>query len=158
MLVDWGEARNAGVCHKVRPNMVTELPYHAGSMPPGTGGVLSGGARMPNMRRASHAVALIAVGLTVALAACTSSEVKPNLTIVQEKPAAGGSEASVSREAAAEICAEKTRKKGIKSVTAIFSRLRPGKADEDFAACMREQGFAVGGVSEAGGAPVAVTE
>jgi len=116
------------------------------------------GLLMPGMRGVSAVVALLAAML---LAACTSGEVKPNLTMVQEKRPAGVSEAPVTREAAAEICAEKTRTKGIKSVTAIFSRLRPGKADEDFAACMREQASGGGGVSEASGvseAPVEVPE
>jgi hypothetical protein len=122
------------------------------------------GLLMPGMRGAGPVVALLAA---MVLAACTASEVKPNLTMSQENAPAGDSKTSLSREAAAQLCAEKTRNKGIKSVTAIFSRLRPGKADEEFAACMREQGFAAGGVSEAGEvsaaggaatAPVEVTE
>lgn len=43
-------------------------------------------------------------------------------------------------EAATAFC----EKKGIKSMAAIFSRLRPGQADKDFAACMRERGYEVG--------------
>lgn len=113
------------------------------------------GLLMPGMRGAGPVVALLAAML---LAACTSSEVKPNLTMAQEQRTAGGSGAPVTREAAAAACAEQTRKKGIKSVTAIFSRLRPGKADEDFAACMREQSSAVGGASGVSEAPVEVAE
>jgi hypothetical protein len=58
--------------------------------------------------------------------------------MVEEKRPADASKVPATREAAAAACEEQTRKKGIKSMTAIFSRLRPGKADEDFAACMRE--------------------
>jgi len=48
-----------------------------------------------------------------------------------------------SLEAAEEECKEETKKKGIKSIAAIFSRLRPGSADQDYIACMKARGFEV---------------
>lgn len=43
-----------------------------------------------------------------------------------------------------EVATAFCQKKGIKSIAAIFSRLRPGKAEADFAACMRDRGYEVG--------------
>jgi hypothetical protein len=46
-------------------------------------------------------------------------------------------------EAAEKACKEETKRKGIASVVGIFSRLRPGSADEDYRACMKGRGFEV---------------
>ncbi|MEG6510108.1 hypothetical protein V6C03_14150 [Methyloligella sp. 2.7D] len=44
--------------------------------------------------------------------------------------------------AAAKVqCEAETRKRGIKSVVSIFSRLRPGSAERDFRNCMQDKGF-----------------
>ena len=40
-------------------------------------------------------------------------------------------------------CKEQTRDKGIKSVLAIVSRMRPGAVDKDYVDCMRIKGYAV---------------
>lgn len=44
-------------------------------------------------------------------------------------------------EAAQRACKEETKRKGIASVVGIFSRLRPGSADQDYLACMKARGF-----------------
>jgi hypothetical protein len=44
---------------------------------------------------------------------------------------------------ASTACKEQTRKKGIGSILGIFSRLRPGSADADYVACMKERGYAI---------------
>ena len=46
-------------------------------------------------------------------------------------------------EQASTACKESTREKGIKSVLAIVTRLRPGAVDRDYADCMKNKGFAV---------------
>ena len=44
---------------------------------------------------------------------------------------------------AARVCKEQTREKGIKSVLAIFSSMRPGAVDEDYITCMKGKGYTV---------------
>ena len=47
-------------------------------------------------------------------------------------------------EQASQACkSEQTREKGIKSVLAIVSRMRPGAVDEDYVNCMRNKGYTV---------------
>jgi hypothetical protein len=46
-------------------------------------------------------------------------------------------------EEASKTCKDQTRDKGIKSVLAIVSRLRPGAVDEDYIACMKGKGYTV---------------
>lgn len=46
-------------------------------------------------------------------------------------------------EQASKACKDKTRDKGIKSVLAIVTRLRPGAIDEDYIACMKDKGYTV---------------
>ena len=46
-------------------------------------------------------------------------------------------------EQASTACKESTRVKGIKSVLAIVTRLRPGAVDRAYADCMKNKGFAV---------------
>ena len=46
-------------------------------------------------------------------------------------------------DAAETACKAETQTKGIASITAIFSRMRTGSADEDYIACMKARGFEV---------------
>jgi hypothetical protein len=46
-------------------------------------------------------------------------------------------------EQASAACKESTREKGIKSVLAIVSRMRPGAVDADYVNCMKNRGFTV---------------
>jgi hypothetical protein len=45
--------------------------------------------------------------------------------------------------AATNACKEATRNKGIKSITAIFSHLRPEAVDQDYIDCMKGKGYTV---------------
>jgi hypothetical protein len=46
-------------------------------------------------------------------------------------------------EQASKACKDSTREKGIKSVLAIVTRLRPGAVDEDYITCMKDKGYTV---------------
>jgi hypothetical protein len=46
-------------------------------------------------------------------------------------------------EQASKTCKDDTRDKGIKSVLAIVTRMRPGAVDEDYIACMKDKGYTV---------------
>jgi hypothetical protein len=46
-------------------------------------------------------------------------------------------------EQASQACKTELREKGIKSVVAILSRMRPGAVDEDYVKCMRNKGYTV---------------
>jgi hypothetical protein len=75
------------------------------------------------------------------LQACSRSEPPPHNFVQVEQRAAKAEEAGNTLEAATEACQKETERKGVSSVTAIFSRFRKGKAEEDFTACMKERGF-----------------
>src|SRR5262245_10732399 len=46
-------------------------------------------------------------------------------------------------EQASAACKESTREKGIKSVLAIVTRMRPGAVDEDYVNCMKNRAYPV---------------
>ena len=46
-------------------------------------------------------------------------------------------------EQASQACKARLRQKGIKSVLAILSSMRPGAVDEDYVNCMRNKGYTV---------------
>ena len=94
------------------------------------------------MARVGPAV-LVACLLGALASACSLAEPRPqNFTLVDQRPAKA-EEAGNTLEAAERACKEDTRKKGIKSVVNIFSRLRQGAADEDYVACMKRRGYEV---------------
>jgi hypothetical protein len=77
------------------------------------------------------------------LPGCSLSEPAPrNFTQIDQRPAKAV-EAKNTLQQAEQACKEQTEKKGIASVTAIFSRFRKGSADEDYIACMKARGFEV---------------
>jgi hypothetical protein len=88
--------------------------------------------------------AVLVICLVGALAsACSLADPAPkNFTMVDQRPAKA-EEAGNTLQAAELACKEETRKKGIKSVVNIFSRLRAGAADEDYVACMKRRGYEV---------------
>ena len=86
-----------------------------------------------------------ALGATCALglmlSACSLAGPTPRtFTAAEQKPAKPDPTAL---EQASKTCKETTRDKGIKSVLAIVSRLRPGAVDEDYIACMKNKGYTV---------------
>lgn len=58
-------------------------------------------------------------------------------------PAAAPVDPSAALTAAINACKNATLTKGTKSVLAIFSHMRPGAVDEDYVACMKDQGYTV---------------
>jgi hypothetical protein len=78
----------------------------------------------------------------VSLGACDRGGPAPGDTVLAEPKPTPDKPAEPLATATA-ICQEQTRAKGIKSVAAIFSRLRPGQADKEFADCMRGRGYEV---------------
>src|SRR4029077_9390769 len=46
-------------------------------------------------------------------------------------------------EQASTACKESNREKGIKSVLAIVTSMRPGAVDQDYVNCMKNKGFAI---------------
>jgi ribosomal protein S11 len=46
-------------------------------------------------------------------------------------------------EQASQACKDQTRERGIKSVLAIVTRMRPGAVDADYIDCMKRKGYAV---------------
>ena len=94
---------------------------------------------MSRVRSAVLAVCL----LGTVVSACSLAEPKDkNFTLVDQR-SAKAEEAGNTLEAAQRGCKDETKKKGIKSVVNIFSRLRQGSADEDYVACMKRRGYEV---------------
>jgi hypothetical protein len=58
-------------------------------------------------------------------------------------PAAAPVDPGVALAAAVSACKDTTRDKGIKSITAIFSHLRPEAVDQDYIDCMKGKGYTV---------------
>lgn len=50
---------------------------------------------------------------------------------------------SAAIEQASKLCKDQTRERGVKSVLAIVTRLRPGAVDEDYISCMKTKGYTV---------------
>ena len=74
---------------------------------------------------------------------CSLSEPAPkDFALVSQHPAKAAETGNTLGEAEA-ACKEETKSKGIRSVLAIFSRLRKGSADEDYIACMERRSYAV---------------
>jgi hypothetical protein len=46
-------------------------------------------------------------------------------------------------EQVSKACKDQTRDKGIKSLLAIVSSMRPGAVDQDYIACMKSKGYTV---------------
>ena len=90
------------------------------------------------MSRVRPAV-LVACLLGVLASACSLSETTPkHFTLVDQRPEKAKEEGNTLVKAELK-CKEETKRKGIASVANIFSRLRKGSADEDYAACMKRR-------------------
>ena len=93
--------------------------------------------------RASLTLSVAAVSaLSLMLSACSLAGPNPRTfsTAAEQKPVKPADQALAQ---ASQACKEQTREKGIKSVLAIVSRMRPGAVDEDYVNCMRNKGYAV---------------
>ena len=93
--------------------------------------------------RARLTVAVAAVAaLGVMLSACSLAGPNPRTftTAAEQKPVKPDATAI---EQASQACKSELRQKGIKSVFAILSRMRPGAVDADYVKCMRNKGYTV---------------
>ncbi|MCJ7599051.1 MAG: hypothetical protein MUO41_10605 [Methyloceanibacter sp.] len=90
--------------------------------------------------RSGRDVALLAA--LMLLAGCSHPDLPPVASTPSATPAsATGDKTDAKYEAARKACKEETEKKGFGSVLGIFSRLRRGSAEEQFATCMKKQGY-----------------
>ena len=78
--------------------------------------------------------------LAATLSGCSRAEPTSRDFIVASEAPAKAEEAK-SLEAAREACKAETQHNGIRSVAAVISRLRPGKVDQDYIACMKARGY-----------------
>lgn len=85
---------------------------------------------------------VVACLLGTLASACSYEPTPKNFTLVDQRPAKA-EESGNTLEAAARSCKAETKRKGIISVVAIFSRFRKGSADEDYIACMKRRGYEV---------------
>ena len=85
---------------------------------------------------------LVACLLGTLASACSQAEPTPKDFTLIQRPAKA-EEAGNTLAAAELACKAETKKKGIGSVVAIFSRFRKGSADEDYIACMKARGYEV---------------
>jgi hypothetical protein len=93
--------------------------------------------------RARLTLAVAAVSaLGLMLSACSLAGPNPRAftTTAEQKPAKPDATAI---EQASQACKSELRQKGIKSVLAILSSMRPGAVDEDYVKCMRNKGYTV---------------
>src|SRR5262245_27096987 len=100
--------------------------------------------------RASRDIVLAVVATSLLLVACSRHELPPVDTTTPAAPTATTNDAKEAKEQkakqfqdAAKACKDQTERKGFGSVVGIFSRLRRGSAEEDYANCMKQRGFDV---------------
>jgi hypothetical protein len=95
--------------------------------------------------RTSPAQGLALIALLIFLAGCSHPDLPPAASAPSATPAvASGAEdpaKAKAYETASKACKEETEKKGFGSVLGIFSRLRPGSSEADYAACMKRRGY-----------------
>ena len=96
---------------------------------------------MAVLARLTLAVAAVSA-LGLMLSACSLAGPNPRAftTAAEQKPAKPDATAI---EQASQACKSELRQKGIKSVLAILSSMRPGAVDEDYVKCMRNKGYTV---------------
>lgn len=97
-------------------------------------------------RRARLTFAIAAVSaLGLMLSACSLAGPNPRTftTAAEQKPAKPVKPDATAIEQASQACKTELRQKGIKSVLAILSSMRPGAVDEDYVKCMQNKGYAV---------------
>jgi hypothetical protein len=73
----------------------------------------------------------------------TKTKTKPGETAPKPAAAPDPVDPGVALAAAVSACKDATRDKGIKSITAIFSHLRPEAVDQDYIDCMKGKGYTV---------------
>jgi hypothetical protein len=82
--------------------------------------------------------------LAALLSGCSRAEPTSRDFVLADQPPVKTEETGNTLEAAKKACKEETKRKGIMSVAAVVSRLRPGKLDDDYIACMKARGYEPG--------------
>jgi len=86
---------------------------------------------------------LAALCLAALLQDCSQAEPTAKDFTLVSQTRARAEESGNTLEIAEKECRQETKKRGIASIVAIFSRLRPGAADEAYIACMKQRGYEV---------------
>ena len=84
------------------------------------------------------------VAALLLLADCSHPNLPPTATAtptVTPAVASGDKPNADAHDAATKACKEETETKGFSSIVGIFSRLRHGSTEEQFAACMKKKGY-----------------
>jgi hypothetical protein len=97
--------------------------------------------RVAMRARLTLAVAAVSA-LGLVLSACSLAGPNPRTftTAAEQKPAKPDATAI---EQASQACKSELREKGIKSVLAILSSMRPGAVDQNYVKCMARKGYTV---------------
>ncbi len=86
----------------------------------------------------------VALILALLLAGCSHPDLPPAETATATPAVASGSKPDAQAyETASKACKDETEKKGFGSILGIFSRLRPGSSEADYAACMKKRGYEI---------------
>ena len=86
-------------------------------------------------------VVLVIFLLAATVSGCSRAEPTPRDFILMGQRPAKAEETGNTLKAARAACKAETESKGISNVAAVVSRLRPGKVDEDYIACMKARGY-----------------
>ena len=84
------------------------------------------------------------LAILILLAGCSHQDLPPVQSATATPASASGAEDAAKAKAyetASKACKEETEKKGFGSVLGIFSRLRPGSSEADYANCMKKRGY-----------------
>lgn len=82
--------------------------------------------------------------ISVPASGCSRSEPAPrDFTLADQRSAKAKGSSGPTLEEAKQACKEETKRKGIRSVLGIVSRLRKGSVDEDYIACMKARGYEI---------------
>jgi hypothetical protein len=85
------------------------------------------------------------IAMLILLAGCSRPDLPPVASTTSVTPASTGGAENAAKikayETASKACKEETERKGFGSVLGIFSRLRPGSSEADYAACMKARGY-----------------
>jgi len=94
--------------------------------------------------RESRGRGIALAALLSLLAGCSHQDLPPVQNAAATPAVAGNADDAAKAKAyetASKACKEETEKKGFGSVLGIFSRLRPGSSEADYAACMKRRGY-----------------
>ena len=106
--------------------------------------VMRSGRNFAGRGRAGSRRGLALIAALLLLAGCSHPNLPPTATATpaaRPAVASGDKPNADARDAASKACKDETEKKGFSSIVGIFSRLRHGSTEEQFAACMKSRGY-----------------